>query len=89
MQTIEYIYIIHTREFITQKLPIYKIGKTKQELTVSGKNKRCNGYPKGSVQLALFAVSNCDEAEKHMIKQLQLSDDIQQSTQYGSEYFAL
>ena len=43
--------------------------------------------PKGSIQFALFAVSNCDEAEKNLIKNLQLSDDIKQSKQYGSEYF--
>ena len=43
--------------------------------------------PKGSIQLSLFAVSNCDEAEKLLIKNLQLSDDIKQNKQYGSEYF--
>ena len=84
---IEYIYIIHTSECISQKLSVYKIGKTKQELTSSGRSKRCNGYPKGSIQLALFAVSDCDKAEKMMIKNLKLSDDIKHSPRYGSEYF--
>jgi hypothetical protein len=84
---IQYIYIIHTSECISQKLSIYKIGKTKQELTSSGRSKRCNGYPKGSIQLALFAVSDCDKAEKMMIKNLELSDDIKHSPRYGSEYF--
>jgi len=81
-----YIYVIQTREFITQKLPVYKIGKTEQELTSSGRNKRMNGYPKDSIQLALFAVSNCHEAEKLLIKNLNLSDDIK-VIGIGNEWF--
>ena len=81
-----YIYVIQTREFITLKLPIYKIGKTEQELTSSGKNKRMNGYPKDSIQIALFAVSNCHEAEKLLIQNLNLSDDIKVKDM-GNEWF--
>ena len=81
-----YIYVIQTREFISQKLPVYKIGKTEQELTSSGRNKRMNGYPKDSIQLALFAVSNCHEAEKLLIKNLNLSDDIK-VIGIGNEWF--
>ena len=84
---IEYIYIIHTSECISQKLSIYKIGKTKQELTSSGRSKRCNGYPKGSIQIALFAVNDCDAAEKHLIKNLNMSQDIINIPRYGAEYF--
>ena len=81
-----YIYVIQTREFITLKLPVYKIGKTEQELTSSGRNKRMSGYPKDSIQIALFAVSNCHEAEKLLIKNLKLSDDIKES-KIGNEWF--
>ena len=81
-----YIYVIQTREFITLKLPVYKIGKTEQELTSSGRNKRMSGYPKDSIQIALFAVSNCHEAEKLLIKNLNLSDDIKVA-KIGNELF--
>ena len=81
-----YIYVIQTREFITLKLPVYKIGKTEQELTSSGRNKRMTGYPKDSIQIALFAVSNCHEAEKLLIKNLNLSDDIKVA-KIGNEWF--
>ena len=87
MSKTNYIYIIHTREFISLNLPVYKIGKTKQELTSSGRNKRCTGYPKGSIQIAIFAVNDCDKAEKHLIKNLNLSHDITNCKQYGAEYF--
>ena len=81
-----YNYVIQTRKFISQKLPVYKIGKTEQELTSSGRNKRMNGYPKDNIQLALFAVSNCHEAEKLLIKNLNLSDDIK-VIGIGNEWF--
>ena len=51
MSETNYTYIIHTREFISLNLSVYKIGKTKQELTSSGRNKRCSEYPKGSIQI--------------------------------------
>ena len=85
--SMNYIYVIHTREFISLKLPVYKIGKTKQELTSSGTSKRCSWYPKGSIQLALYAVYNCDKAEKHLIHNLLQSHNIIHCTQYGAEYF--
>ena len=83
----EYIYVIHTREFISLNKSVYKIGKTKQELTSSGRSKRCSGYPKGSIQIALFSVSDCDKAEKHLIENLKLSKNIKHCKEYGSEYF--
>ena len=79
---------MYLRELIDLKLNIYKIGKSKQELKPCGKSKRCNGYPKGSIQLALYAVSDCDEAEKHLIHELKMKDSIVQcKKKYGVEYF--
>ena len=79
---------MYLRENIDQKQNIYKIGKSKQWFKSCGKSKRCNGYPKGSIQLALYAVSNCDEAEKHLIHQLKIKDTLLHCKQkYGEEYF--
>ena len=45
-----------------------------------------NGYPKDSIQLALFAVSKCHEAGKLLIKNLNLSDNIK-VIGIGNEWF--
>jgi len=84
---VEYIYVIQTREFISQDEPIYKIGRTSQEMTSVGKNKRLDQYPKGSVQIAIFAVRDCKLAESEVIKELKLADHIKHCKEYGNEYF--
>jgi len=83
-----YIYIIQTREFITQDKPVYKIGRTGQEIRIDdGVNKRLDQYPKGSLQIALFAVRNRILAERKVKKELKLSSDMKQCKEYGHEYF--
>ena len=85
--TLEYIYLMYLREHILLKLPIYKIGRTTQVIKANGRNKRCDQYPKDSIQLAIYPVSNCLDAERHMIKRLKLSDTVMQYTKIGTEYF--
>ena len=76
----EYIYLLHTREFITQNKLIYKIGKTKQ-LNAT----RFNNYPKGSELQFQIKCNNCDNLEKILIKEFQ-KKFIQQK-EFGNEYF--
>ena len=83
----EYIYVIHLREFIASNQPIYKIGRTSQDTSSDGINKRLAQYPKGSKQLALFSVKNSKEAEKTLIHSLINSVQLKHCLEYGIEYF--
>jgi prolyl oligopeptidase PreP (S9A serine peptidase family) len=75
-----YIYLLQTREFITTKTSIYKIGKTSQENL-----KRFNSYPKGSKLILQIKVNNCDDSEKDIIKIFK--SKYKQALLYGTEYF--
>ena len=74
-----YIYIYHIREFLTQNLPIYKIGRTKD------KNKKKNGYPKGSKLLLCLEVNDMKFVETLLIQNLKKK--CIHRTDLGSEYF--
>ena len=57
------IHILYTREFMSLKEPIYKIGKTtKAHFT------RFNQYPKGSCLLFHMICADCHTIEKILIK---------------------
>lgn len=83
----EYLYVIHTREFIKQNRPLYKVGRSNQPIGTDGITKRIEQYPKGSLQKALFPVENYVAAEAHMKKQLDHCKDIKLRTECGFEYF--
>ena len=65
-----HIYVIWTREFKTQNLPIYKIGRTSQNITNKGTCKRLEQYPKDSEQVMSVAVDNCIAAETELMNEL-------------------
>ena len=74
-----YFYIVHIREFITQNLPVYKIGRTESI------EKRMKQYPKGSLFVLALPVNDqymCEKEIKNMCKK-----KFKQCTEYGSEYF--
>ena len=83
----EYLYVIHTREFIKQNRPLYKVGRSNQPIGTDGITKRIEQYPKGSLQKALFPVENYVAAEAHMKKQLDHCKDLKLRTECGFEYF--
>jgi hypothetical protein len=76
----EYIYLIREREYIRCNLPIYKIGKTKQE-----PHKRFQGYPKDTEGLILIQVQNCDKSEKLLLKRFK--EKYRHVHAAGAEYF--
>lgn len=76
----EYCYIIHLREFHSQKKNIYKIGKTKQL-----NFKRFSGYPKGSIIKIFREVSDCTKCENEMIKVLNCN--FKKRNDIGNEYY--
>ena len=75
-----YIYLIQEREFLTQNLPIYKIGKSNQENC-----RRLDSYPKGSKLILCIEVDNCDLIEKELIKKLE--NEFTRRKDIGNEYF--
>ena len=76
----DYIYLIRTRECISRKLNIYKIGKTRTENL-----KRIHNYPKGSCLIIQIKTSNSDNVEKILID---LFNKIMQNADlFGREYF--
>jgi hypothetical protein len=75
-----YIYLIHIREFITTNKNIYKIGKTKQEHF-----KLINQYPIGSILHLYTSCIDCNKAERDLIsifKKKFIHKKI-----YGNKYF--
>ena len=76
-----YVYVILLRECISQKLNIFKIGRTTDIFT------RYKAYPKGSKLLFLHYVDNCIQAESDIIQTLKTSNTITQKLDYGLEYF--
>tara|TARA_B110000093_G_C12771190_1_gene326616 strand:+ start:65 stop:736 length:672 start_codon:yes stop_codon:yes gene_type:complete len=75
-----YIYLIQEREFLTQNLSVYKIGKSTQENC-----RRLNSYPKGSKLIFCNEVNECHFIEKELIRLLKYKfiwrNDL------GNEYF--
>ncbi len=77
-----YLYIIHLREFITQDLPVYKIGRA------TDMQSRLTNYPKNSKIYYFVHIDNVIENENKLINILKTEDSgVLQQTQYGREYF--
>ena len=76
----EGLYLLHTREFITTEMPIYKIGR--------GDNVqiRVSQYPNGSHVLLLIRCKNSKLCEKKLIAIFK--QKFIQEKYYGSEYFS-
>lgn len=77
---LNYVYLIHLREFIEKNDTVYKIGRTCQERT-----KRFNQYPKGSILLFQSICKDCINVEKEIIKFFKIK--YKQRTDFGTEYF--
>jgi hypothetical protein len=76
-----YIYLIREREFIVHgNTPIYKIGKTTQNI-----NKRLSCYPKNSELLLAIQVNDAHMAEKELLKEFQ--QRFIHRKDIGNEYF--
>jgi len=78
--TPHYIYLLHTREFINCKMPVYKIGRTKQ-----ANLERFLTYPKGSVILLHTICNNCCSCEKKIISLF--DKKYKKRTDFGNEYY--
>lgn len=76
----EYVYILHEREFIRLKENTYKIGRT-----ATGPFARFKGYPKGSKLLFLHNVKDAKPIENQIKKAFKYK--YEQMKEYGSEYF--
>jgi hypothetical protein len=78
--TYDYVYIIHLRQFVDQKQPVYKVGMTKQ------KNfDRFKQYPKGSKVIAMSHCSNSRMVEAIMLSEFSQKYKVRHD--HGSEYF--
>ena len=77
---IDYIYLIHTREFYNHNELIYKIGKT-TKLNYC----RFNQYPNGSVLLCQIVCNDCDICETKLLKHFK--SKYKQRKEIGTEYF--
>lgn len=75
-----YIYLLHTREFINAKKNIYKVGKTSKENLC-----RFNQYPKGSKLLLQTICSNCNICESKILKIF--NKKFIKAKEIGNEYF--
>jgi hypothetical protein len=78
--SVNYIYLIHEREFIKTKENIYKIGRSQQE-----HNKRANQYPKQSVLLYQIICENCVKLEKILLQEF--NTKFKKCKDIGNEYF--
>jgi len=76
---LEGIYLIHTREFVNSKEPIYKIGRS---INI---NTRILQYPKGSNVLCSIKCENSLLCEKELIHLFTKLFKIRKD--YGNEYF--
>ena len=80
IKPMEYVYIIQEREFVKEKRPIYKIGRTSQK-----PYQRFSSYPKGSIEFICMSVTNSKIAEE-IIKKIFVSK-FKQDLTIGDEYF--
>lgn len=76
----EGIYLVHTREFRTQEMNVYKVGRTSQ-----GIEKRLKSYEKGTQVILWEPCKNSVLMEKKIIKHLK--NEFIQMKNYGDEYF--
>lgn len=77
---IQYIYLVHVREFLNASLPIYKIGMSTKENYM-----RFNQYPKGSHLLFQMKCIDCVTMERQLIALF--SEKFTCRKDIGSEYF--
>jgi hypothetical protein len=80
-----YIYLLHTREFIRTNENIYKIGQTRQK-----NNKRLKQYPDGSILLFQMICNNCVNIEKIIIEKFKTQfEQVKKlnDANIGNEYF--
>ena len=75
----EGVYLLHTREFISTNVPIFKLGRSNHL------DNRVKQYPNGSKILLMIACKHSKFCENNL-KKLFKSKFIQKSY-YGSEYF--
>lgn len=75
----KHIYIIRTREFFTQDMPIYKVGRS------SHMQRRMSQYPKGSELVMCARVDDEVLAEKELIAEF--AAHFQARPDIGAEYF--
>ena len=81
IMTNNYIYLLIEREFIALNKPIYKIGRTKQDL-----NKRIESYPKGSrLLLQMYCCNDCIEIEAKLLRWFRIK--YKSHKEIGAEYF--
>jgi hypothetical protein len=80
MLKLNYIYLLHTREFINAEKNIYKVGKTCKENLC-----RFNQYPKGSQLLLQTICSNCNICERKILKIF--NKKFIKAKEIGNEYF--
>ena len=76
----EYIYLLQTRESITNNEQVYKVGRTYQD-----ELKRFNNYPKGSQLHLHISCLNSVEVERNIITEF--NNLFQNVELYGKEYF--
>lgn len=76
----EGLYLIHTREFITTEMPIYKIGRC------NNLNKAILQYPNGSQLLFLSICKNAYNCEHRIIEIFK--EKYIQETYYGIKYYS-
>ena len=76
----EYIYLLQTRESITNNEQVYKVGRTYQD-----ELKRFNNYPKGSQLHLYISCLNSVEVERSIITDF--NNLFQNVDLYGKEYF--
>ena len=75
-----YIYLLREREFIKTNEPIFKVGKTTQEL-----QERISKYPKHSELLFAVKVKDCHNSEKTILKKMRKV--FVSRRDIGNEYF--
>ena len=76
----EYVYLIHEREFLNAKKPVYKLGKTTQ-----WNCRRLQDYPKGSALILVWRVPNCHVVERQLIAEF--DQKYKKRSDIGAEYY--
>ncbi len=76
-----HLYIIHIREFRTQNIPIYKVGRSRNILT------RIKAYPKNSNLIYTIYTDHIKYREELLLDRLKKTANVTQELEYGLEYF--
>jgi phage/plasmid-associated DNA primase len=78
-----HVYLLIKKEFIDDRLSIYKIGRTNQKPAW----KQLQQYPEGSVPILLIAVNDSKLVKKSIKEKLKDTDGIKHRLDLGQEYF--